>query len=49
MRLGQILEIICDRGDATPEDVIALIRKIKKTVKERSKIALEEEVILWES
>jgi UDP-N-acetylmuramate dehydrogenase len=38
---------IVNRGDATAEDVLALIDLIKKEVRARSGVQLEEEVILW--
>jgi len=38
---------IVNRGDATAEDVLALIDLIKKNVREKAGVTLEEEVILW--
>ena len=38
---------IVNRGDATPQDVLALIDLIKRKVHEKSRVSLEEEVILW--
>jgi len=38
---------IVNRGDATPQDVLALIDLIKRKVHEKSGVSLEEEVILW--
>ena len=38
---------IVNRGDATAEDVLALIELIKNRVLEKSGVTLEEEVILW--
>jgi UDP-N-acetylenolpyruvoylglucosamine reductase len=38
---------IVNRGDATSEDVMALIDLIKSKVQEKSGVRLEEEVILW--
>ncbi len=38
---------IVNRGDATPQDVFALINLVKRKVHEKSGVSLEEEVILW--
>jgi UDP-N-acetylmuramate dehydrogenase len=38
---------IVNRGDATAADVLALLDRIKKEVKARSGVQLQEEVILW--
>ncbi len=38
---------IVNRGDATPQDVLELIERIKREVERRSGVALEEEVVLW--
>ena len=38
---------IVNRGDATPDDVLKLIDRIKREVLARSGVQLVEEVILW--
>jgi len=38
---------IVNRGDATAQDVLALIDLVKQKVHEKSGVSLEEEVILW--
>jgi len=38
---------IVNRGDATPEDVLGLIDSIKKEVRKRAGVELQEEVIVW--
>lgn len=39
---------IVNQGDATPQDVLDLIELVKQKVKERSGVALAEEVIRWD-
>ena len=39
---------IVNRGDATPEDVIALIERVASEVERRSGVTLQREVILWD-